>query len=276
MKQMLIPTDFSACASHAAELGFAMAELFEAKVHLFTQIELPSNWESLSPEEQKKNPEALQRIHNAEVLMKEWVEKAQQWNIPIVKRIAGGPLTKAIEAYAEKESIDFIVMGSHGASGKNEFFIGSNTQKVVRTLHLPVLVVKEPQEDFQIKKVVFASNFGEQDKPAFRYFLEFVKSFQPEIHLVAINTSGFFSQPYVLVKSSMADYEAMAKPLVCKSHFYRDFSVDAGIRNLSEEIGAQLIGISNQNRQPLKRMLVGSNVEALVNHADIPVLSIDF
>ncbi|MFT7452175.1 MAG: nucleotide-binding universal stress UspA family protein, partial [Patescibacteria group bacterium] len=51
---------------------------------------------------------------------------------------------------------------------------------------------------------------------------------------------------------------------------------DAGIRHLSDELGADLIAISNEKRHPIKRIFSGSNVEALVNHAEIPILSIDF
>jgi nucleotide-binding universal stress UspA family protein len=73
----------------------------------------------------------------------------------------------------------------------------------------------------------------------------------------------------------MNDFKAMCGQLDCKVHFHRDWTVDAGIRHLSEGIGADLIAISNEQRHPLKRIFTGSNVEALVNHSDIPVLSID-
>ena len=56
----------------------------------------------------------------------------------------------------------------------------------------------------------------------------------------------------------------------------QDLSVEHGIRVFAEELGADLIAISNHERHPVRRILRGSTVEALVNHAAIPVLSIDY
>src|SRR5690606_19231493 len=55
---------------------------------------------------------------------------------------------------AENNNVDLIVMGSHGASGFKEYFIGSNTEKVVRTSNIPVLVIKGEVEDFKISDFV--------------------------------------------------------------------------------------------------------------------------
>jgi len=44
---------------------------------------------------------------------------------------------------SKKNSVDLIVMGSHGASGFKEMFIGSNAEKVVRNSDIPVLIIKK-------------------------------------------------------------------------------------------------------------------------------------
>jgi nucleotide-binding universal stress UspA family protein len=276
MKNILVPTDFSACATYATKVAFDIALNFGATVHLFTKINIHFNWSNLSEEEKIQYPEDRQKIHNTELLLNEWQRIAKERKITLKTAWSGGDLIKNISDYTEDFKVDFIIMGSHGLSGKNEYFVGSNTQRVVRTVHCPVLIVKEELSAFQPTKVVFASEFNEIEKESFQYLLNFVRPFNPEIHLLEVNTSSWFGQPYALVKASMDDFKAMCGDLKCYTHFYRDWSVDAGIRNLSEEIGADLISISNLQRRPLKRMFSGSNVEALVNHADAPVLSIDF
>ena len=172
--------------------------------------------------------------------------------------------------------IDFIVMGSHGKSGKSEYFIGSNTQRAVRLVHCPVLVIKEPIENVKFEKVVFASAFYKNDKEPFLKFKDFIKHFIPEIHLVAIQTTSLFGPPYIVQQEALEDFQKLAKPFECKTHIYRDFSVDRGVRSFSEDIGADLIVLSNYHRHPMKRMIVGSNVETLVNHSNLPILTIDY
>lgn len=276
MKNILVPTDFSAFASFATNAAFEFAADNGSTIHLFSKIDIHKNWFDLTDEEKKQYPESRQRIHNTEVLFKEWKEKAEAKKIPIKVYWSGGKLIESINKYVKANGIDFIIMGSHGTSGKNEYFIGSNTQKVVRTIHCPVLVIKEELSENKPKKVIFASDFNENDKAAFQYLLDFVRPFKPEIHLLEVNTSSWFGQPYILVKAAMKDFKTMCGDLPCYTYFYRDWSVDSGVRNLAEEIGADLISISNAEHRPLRKMMRGSNVEAIVNHANIPVLSIDF
>lgn len=276
MKNILVPTDFSACATHATRAAFDIAEYYGACVHLYTNTDVHRDWANWNATEKQEHPKDIQKVRNAEVLLEQWAQRAKARGIQFKSAWSSGNLIRFIKDYVESYSVDFIVMGSHGASGKNEYFIGSNTQKVVRLVHCPVMVIKNEISSRTLRKVAFASNFDESEKKAFQYLLDFVRPFQPEIHLLQINTASWFTQPYSLVKAAMEDFKAMCGKLKCYTHFYRDWTVDAGIRHLSQDIGADLIAISNQKRHPLKRMFSGSNVEALVNHAEVPVLSIDF
>ncbi len=266
MKNILVPTDFSACANNAVDAAYQLAERFESKVHLLHAIprDLPGQDEA----------EWMQEVANANILLKDIRER-----YPAIDTTAlsiAGKLPALMKEYVQANSIDLIVMGSHGAGGKQEYFIGSNTQKSVRSVYCPVLVVKDKIEDLNFDKVVFASNFNRDEMVAFMVFKDFVKHFIPEIHLVMVHTSSLFDPPYSLSKEAMKDFEELCAPFAVKSHIHRDFTIEKGIRSFSDEIGASLIGISNHYRHPLKRMLVGSNVEALVNHSNLPVLSIDY
>lgn len=274
MKSILVPTDFSSCAADATDAAMQLAKRFGAKVHLYSRIDLPWNWETMSITEREADKESLQTLYNAEILMENI--KKQYPDIDIETALSGGSLVENIRNYVETHAIDFVVMGSHGASGKNEFFIGSNTQRVVRLVLCPLLVIKEKLKTVDFRKVVFASNFNKNEQETFLKFKDFAKHFIPEIHLVSINTSSLFDPPYIVQKGAMEDFKKLAYPLDCQTHIFKDFSIDKGVRYFAEEIGAQLIAISNHHRHPLKRILVGSNVEALVNHSKMPVLSINY
>ena len=60
-------------------------------------------------------------------------------NGKVVSSIEFGVPTSVILTYAKKNSIDTIIMGSHGATGVKEMFAGSNTEKIVRTSPIPVI-----------------------------------------------------------------------------------------------------------------------------------------
>ena len=277
MKNILVPTDFSACANHAMDLGFAFAELHQAKLHFFTCVDLPGNWEEMEPEQKNGFPEKEQLLQNINEIFQSWRDKAERVGLEFEVVISGGDFIKELERKVIEKKADFVVMGSHGVSGKNEYFIGSNTQKAVRKLKVPVFVIKNALQDYTFKNVVFASSFDANEKPTFLRFLDFIKSFSPEtIHLLAINLPGYFNDPAFVMKEAMKDFKELCVGFNCKMHFYRELSVDAGIRRFAEEINADLIVVSNHIKHPLKRIFSGSSVEALVNHSETPVLSMDF
>lgn len=268
MNNLLVPTDFSEYADRAFRVAAQIAPKLGAKIHLYHLIE---------DIEEDEQPDARQGLtDHARQSLEELAGRFPDVNIQAVTQ-TGSPLNEMIRQYVDEHGIDLIVMGSHGASGKSEYFIGSNTQKVVRTVNTSALVVKKELDQPQFRKVVFASSFNENEKGAFERFKEFVRPFVPEeIHLVAIHTSSFFDAPYTVTKQAMEDFKALCHPFPAKTHVFKDFTVDRGVRRFAAELEAELIGISNHYRHPLRRMLIGSNVEALINHADVPVLSIDY
>ncbi|MFK7808904.1 MAG: universal stress protein [Saprospiraceae bacterium] len=278
MKNIFVPTDFSACAAHATHAAIELAAAYRATLHLYTALNPRTKFTKTDNDQNSESEELAQEIKNKELLLKKWEEIAKDKNAIIKTGLVQEDLLHFIESFIPENNVDFIVMGSHGASGKNEYILGSNTQKVVRLVQTPVLIIKEKLKDYKIRNVVFASNYNLSEKRSFKYLLDFVKVFKPTIHLVQINTSSWFGESYIVVKSAMDDFRKMAedKGMTCKTHFKRDWTIDAGVRHLSKELGADLIAISNDQRHPLKRLFIGSNVEALVNHAETPVLAIDF
>lgn len=266
MKNILSPTDFSPCSKAAVNVAFQLAQRFGAKLHLVTSIGSAGFW----PERTEAIKDEAGQAEQLLAEMKHGLNGVEVGMAHFRQKLSDG-----MADYVHQHGIDLVVMGSHGASGKNEIIVGSNTQKVVRQLHCPVLVVKHPIEQVSFQKIVYASSFEREELSAFLYFKELVKHFMPEIHLVSVHATPF-GPPPTKRREAMRPFKEACKPFACKTHVYRDLSIDEGIRSFSEEIGADLIAISNYERHPLKRMLIGSNVEALVNHSQLPVLTIDF
>jgi len=270
MKNILVPTDFSVFAGYALDAALEFARRFDAHLHLVHIAQSEKESDQILDAGDANSTTAVSVAGRLKQLILPYPD------ISCTTRVLAGSLPQLLASYVDQHGIDLIVMGSHGASGKHEYFIGSNTQKVVRSVHCPVLILKSPLKSIQFDKVVFASGFYQEDRPAFLTFKNLVKHFVPEIHLVTIHTSSLFDPPYVLSKEVLKDFQKLCAPFKSEVHIYRDFTVDQGIRAFSNDLDADLIGISNHHRHPIKRMLVGSNVEALVNHSRLPVLSIDF
>ena len=268
--KILVPTDFSAQAQVAIDVALKLAKRINGEIHFFHCAEnLPPDWSDKETALRKVYEQLQGKIKTVELL-------AEKEGVLHQSKIDTGNFLTAMIDYEQAHDFDMIVMGSHGASGKQEYFIGSNTQKVIRKLHTNMLIVKEPIEKIDFEKVIFATDLGQADREAFAIFLSYLKVFKTtEVHILTIDTPGFITQPRVLVEELQKDFKKMADDYDCKTHFIRSFTIEEGIRNYSEDLGVSLIGISNLQRHPIKRIFSGSNVEMLANHTSIPVLSID-
>jgi nucleotide-binding universal stress UspA family protein len=163
-------------------------------------------------------------------------------------------------------------MGSHGVSGFRELLIGSNTEKVVRTSEVPVLVIKKEHKNFNVAHFVFASDFKEASKVPFLKALKFAELFDTEIHLLMVVTANKFTTT-MKAKERIQKFLDTVTTNFCTIHIYNDDTIEKGIMNFSESINADLIGMSTHGRQGISHFFNGSISEDLVNHAKRPVIT---
>ncbi len=174
--------------------------------------------------------------------------------------------------YSKELKIDLIVMGSQGATGIKEMFIGSNTEKVVRHSDVPVLVVKKGMKKTGLTKFVFASNFSDEIKPAFGRFLEFASLFGANVHLLFVNTIHNFESTKKTSKRLREFVEGFDMPEYTLNIF-NDTTIEQGILNFSKDLDADLIALNTHQRSGLSSMFNESISEDLVNHALKPVIT---
>ena len=270
MKRILVPTDFSIQAENALKVAAQLAVKHNSEIHLLHSLEMPL---SINGSGDNSNlPESLFFIKLAEKNFSEILEKPYLQNIDVHETIGHNEIYNDISEAVKVSGIDLVVMGSHGANGFKEMFIGSNTEKVVRTSKIPVLVIKNNHADFQVKDFVFATDFSDECKPSFKEAIKFANGVDAKIHLLFVNTPGDF-------KTTSQANEIMQKFVKGMDvenftfNVYNDNSVEKGILQFAKDTNAQLIGMSTHGRKGISHFFNGSISEDLVNHANMPVIT---
>ena len=165
-------------------------------------------------------------------------------------------------------------MGSKGHSDFEEILIGSNTEKVVRTSKVPVIVVKKDSEKFRMRNLVFASSFKNEDKKeVFKKFLDFSNHFKSEIHLLKVNTPSRFETTQEATKRVKDFIQEFDLPKY-SINIYNDASIRKGILNFSKDIDADLIALSTHGRSGLSHLFAASVTKTLSKKALKPILTI--
>lgn len=271
MKKILIPTDFSEHAEHALKVAAQIARKHDGEIILLHMLELPNQ-----TGDAVSSGHALPEImffKNAALAKLESIMDSDFLDGLNVSRIVQFELAfEGILKLIEINDIDLIVMGSHGASGFKDMFIGSNAEKVVRYSEVPVLIIKKEIENFEVEKFVFASDFSDEIKAPFAKVVNFANEFNAKLHLVMINTPNSFKSTLV-AQEIMDNFTAQFDIKRFSTHIFNDANVEKGILNFSNSINADLIGMCTHGRKGLAHFFNGSISEDLVNHAVRPVVT---
>lgn len=272
MKRILVPTDFSDHAVHALKVAAQIARDNEGEIYLLHMLELP-NQAGDAIGSGTDIPEIMFFMEKARELFEDIKNEPYLQGIEVTELIHFERAFDGIIKISKKNNVDLIVMGSHGASGFKEMFIGSNTEKVVRTSDIPVLVIKREEQAFNPDKMVFASDFSDEIKKPFAKVVDFANSFNAKLHLVYINTPNDFRSTHAAEKIIHNFASGFQFRNGYTAHIYNDVNVEKGILHFANSVNADLIGMCTHGRKGLAHFFNGSISEDLVNHAVRPVVT---
>ena len=273
MKKILVPTDFSPLAENALKIAASIAKKHDAEIFLLHLLDLPLDL--IDPKGSSSNndlPESIFFMKLAHQRFTAAMKKDYLKGIKVHETVEFNEAFDGIMKVSKKHDCDLIIMGSHGAEGIKEVFVGSNTEKVVRYSNIPVLVIKSETEKFEPKRMLFATNLALETGDSYLNALAFAKKMQLEMTTVFINTVGKFRTSDHIDKQIEKFKNKVDDPNF-KIVVRNDKNTEDGILNYAKKMNADVIGIGTHGRKGISRLLNGSLSEDLVNHAKRPIIT---
>ncbi|MBN8577409.1 MAG: universal stress protein [Cytophagales bacterium] len=270
MKRILVPCDFSTPSVQAFKFAADVARTTGGEVIALHVIELPVMNESvLMPSLSFEETFIKDMKANAE---KNFGKMQNKWaaDIKCTTRVEFGNPTTTIREFIDERKIDLVVMGTHGATGMKEFFIGSNTEKIVRTSTVPVISVKDLVKVASVRNIVFPNTLGLDQEKLMQQVKALQNFFGATLHVLYINTPSRFRRD-IEVKQEMKTF---AKRFLLKDYtltIFNDFSEEEGLRNFIADIKADLVAMATHGRKGLNHLMSGSIAEDAVNHLPCPI-----
>jgi nucleotide-binding universal stress UspA family protein len=190
LKTILCTTDFSDYSNQTIAYGVAIAEEFGARLLVSHVIDLQfaaiyGTVHFLPPDLQTQCIDtALERIR---ALM-------EGKGVPWEAVVATGPPADEIARIVTERSVDLAISATHGRAGLKRFVLGSVTERLMRSLTCPLLVVRDispelmpdPSRGLRFKKVLVGCDFSPASNAALEYGLGLAQEFEAELHLLHI------------------------------------------------------------------------------------------
>lgn len=275
IRKILVPVDFSPIATNALETAIAMCK---RQLSTLTLIYVIENSYLLFPPEAGGAGAAvfpqLQKDAN-ENLANLCKELRVKHDIVINHIVQAGNPADEICRWALHKKYDLVVMGTHGASGLREFFMGSNAYRVVKNAPCPVMTIPGSQQWLDFKKILFPVRMVPHALDKYEYVRPIIRKNNSKLLVAGIvkkNDAGDFIEMKKLVDT--VRNRITEDDVECSSEVHNCENVAREVLDIAETVKTDLIVITATLDNSLKDFFLGPYTQDIVNHAKAPVLSI--
>jgi nucleotide-binding universal stress UspA family protein len=188
MKKVLVPVDFSDNSKNALDYAIPLAKKLNMKLILLHAFH-PSMMEALKDSFKVINHEdIIGTPADMKILLNNWKEaviKAAP-ELQCESIFLESNLSDEINDLIEENAIDFIIMGTKGATGLKSVFIGSNALKIIDTAICPVMAIPTDYKFTEYSTIAFASDYHDSDKFSIQFLIDIAKPFKSSLEVVHI------------------------------------------------------------------------------------------
>jgi len=277
MKTILIPTDFSECSATAYNYAVMMAEKSNSEILLLHILDIPQPSQSTANgrETTLDTHYMMEMMKLTKFRMKKIRNGKTFKNVNVKEIIEVGSIPERILNAVKKYKADMIIMGSHGVNGIQEKFIGTNAERIVRDVEIPVLTVKHPVKNPKIGTIVFATDFSKETELVLPAISNIADMLHSRLILTKIVTPNKFETSYA-TERQIEVFRKKSELYTYSTNVYYANSKEEGIRQAAEISGADVIALGTHGRHGLAHFFRGSIAEDVVSHASLPVLTVNF
>lgn len=187
IRKIVVPTDFSELSEAALRTAAAFARKDDASIHLLHSIRLPflhtsydinvphAVWEGL-----RKG--AHERMYESQL----WLEEAGISEVEVIVSDANQP-AETIARCVDEINADLVVMATHGRRSIGHAFLGSVTEKTIRTCPVPVLAVKgKGVTEMPLRRILLPIDFSTNSKRALSLASTLAKRYSAQLDVLHV------------------------------------------------------------------------------------------
>jgi len=274
MKKILFPTDFSEASINAFIYALKLADSIKGEIITLHVYDLPQVGYSNVPgvlneiydlielgnfENYKDQVPFLRRI----------AEQNNMEHIKISNVLDYGNLINKIVKIVNDENIDFVVMGTKGATSLKETFLGTATTKVMNATKAIVFAIPENCEYKQIKKILFLTKYNFEDIEVLKKVIEFATVF--EAHIDCLHVKSPHQKDNDAFKE---EWQKIAKDQDITLHTISNNDVEGIILEFIDLNKIDMITMHIYHKNFFKKLFQISLSKKLAFHINIPILAI--
>jgi nucleotide-binding universal stress UspA family protein len=258
--KILVPTDFSLPSKKAVKYATYLAGKLQADLYIFHALPLHSVW--MENEEKKSELTAEKKLNQVVDGVRKEVPASVKVESFVVRRF---PLNDVVNEIVAKLKIDFIVMGTLGASSRSDKLLGSFASGMIRHSTVPVIAVPDENKKKDIRKIVLPTDLNDIADEV-REVVRYAKKFDAAVHVIYVPPAKGNGQ-LPLSLSKLTSYKNI--------HFHevKGKSAESAIEKFVKDHDADLIAMFTKKRSILSRIFNPSLTEKLSFTIEVPLFA---
>jgi len=271
MKKILVAIDFLDCSINALAHAVSIADRAKADIEM-VWVNMPDQSKDIF----KCDPETL--LLEVEKRFKELIEdySPELEGGKMSYQVRDGKVYKEIVLAAEESNADMIVAGTHGSSGFEEFWIGSNANKIVSASTKPIITIRGGIDIKRpLSKIVLPLDSTIETRQKLPFTTELAKIHDAVIHILAIYTTKVEAVRYRVdtYTDQVIEYLEEEGVKYVREAVEADNLTKSTI-GYAQRIDANIISIMTEQERTTANLWLGPYAQQMVNHSPFPVLSI--
>jgi len=276
MKKIILPTDFSENAHNAIKYAIQLFKDEECTFYLVNTY-TPAIYESeyiLHSPGQIGLGDIYQSVsaEKLEALKKQLENEFSNTKHTFYAHSAFNILVDEIVQLASAEEADLIIMGTQGATGAKEIFLGSHTVHVIKKAPCPVIAIPAEFQFEAPKEILFPTDFEiNYQEEQLAELVHLAKFHNAHIEIIHISAG------YELTAQQIKNKAALDVLLKDSTHIFHDLpsqEIIEGINNFQLKTKMSLLVMIQNKHTFLERLFIEPIIKKIGFHVTIPFMVI--
>jgi nucleotide-binding universal stress UspA family protein len=268
MNNILVPTDFSFCADNALKYALVLAKKYNATLTIMTAYYVPS---AGATSVIVKLEDDLRE--SAEKQLQELGDKLRESNPTVNLKLFStynSPVNAVLRAVKEND-FDAVVMGTTGATGAKEVFVGSTTSSLINKIKLPIFAVPESSQVTKASKIFLAADLKDNKvQDALNFIKNLATDFDSKIEVMNVSESPNPTESFEIITEAL-EMESNFRGIKHHFNFIESSDIEKAIIDFVDEKDS-LIAVINRERSFFNRLFHKSISKKLAMHTKVPIL----
>lgn len=276
IKHLLVPLDFSAASLNALESAVQIAKRQDLNITLIHVIP----HESLIQSGYESMPVATIVFESIKTEVKDRMssladELLERYGLGVNTLISTGAIAVEVTRIAAQMQAEMIVMGTHGASGLREFFLGTNAYDVIKRSTCPVLTIPPNQKWNGFSKILFPVRDVPNALDKYQYLRKIIQKNQAKLIVLGVVKSPAAKSIQSIQHSiNYLDQELKKDGVKAVLKISTSPKPAEQVLRFAKQEAIDLIAITADFDYEIAEFFIGPYTQQIVNHASVPVLSI--